>query len=90
MTIQELAKEIGETLLSAKFDFQATDARILRESPGMEDYDNTLDLLDLLKAIWGLQDEPGAFGMRLDRFLRGTGYQQGIHILRVGESLTAR
>ena len=33
---------------------------------------------DLIKAMSGLKDAPRAFGMRLRRTLRGSGYKQGI------------
>eukprot|EP00975_Prorocentrum_lima_P048507 10147286-Prorocentrum_lima.AAC.1 len=44
----------------------------------MEDYDNSVEILDLLKAMWGLNDAPRAFGMRLSRSLQEIGYQQGV------------
>eukprot|EP00975_Prorocentrum_lima_P041309 8678228-Prorocentrum_lima.AAC.1 len=44
----------------------------------MEDYDGSLEILDLLKAMWGLKDAPRAFSMRLSRSLQELGYQQGI------------
>eukprot|EP00975_Prorocentrum_lima_P065237 12902284-Prorocentrum_lima.AAC.1 len=44
----------------------------------MEDYDGSLEILDLLKAMWVLKDAPRAFRMRLSRSLKAIGYQQGI------------
>ena len=63
---------------SVQFDFPAKDAWLLRQLPGMEDYDNNFEILDLIKAIWGLKDAPRAFGMRLKVTLRECGYVQGI------------
>eukprot|EP00975_Prorocentrum_lima_P028475 5984986-Prorocentrum_lima.AAC.1 len=44
----------------------------------MEDYDGSLEILDLPKAMWGLKDAPRAFSMRLSRSVKEIGYQQGI------------
>eukprot|EP00975_Prorocentrum_lima_P059803 12539651-Prorocentrum_lima.AAC.1 len=44
----------------------------------MEDYDSSLEILDLLKAMWGLKDAPRAFGIRLSRSHQEIGYQQGV------------
>eukprot|EP00975_Prorocentrum_lima_P031205 6551208-Prorocentrum_lima.AAC.1 len=44
----------------------------------MADYDNTREILDLLKAMWGLKDAPRAFDMRLSRSLKEIGYHQGV------------
>eukprot|EP00975_Prorocentrum_lima_P016601 3520426-Prorocentrum_lima.AAC.1 len=70
MTFQEIASETGDNLLSVQFDFPAADIWILRKLPGMEDYGNSVEILDLLKAMWGLKDAPRAFGMRLSRSLQ--------------------
>eukprot|EP00975_Prorocentrum_lima_P007921 1695909-Prorocentrum_lima.AAC.1 len=43
----------------------AADVWILTNMPGMADYGNTMEILDILKAMWGLKDAPRAFGMRL-------------------------
>eukprot|EP00975_Prorocentrum_lima_P062660 12886797-Prorocentrum_lima.AAC.1 len=63
MTFKEIAKGTGDTLRSVQFDFPPGDFWILQKRPGMEDYDSSVEMLDLLKAIWGLKDAPGAFGM---------------------------
>eukprot|EP00975_Prorocentrum_lima_P059738 12527332-Prorocentrum_lima.AAC.1 len=41
MTFQEIASETGDNLLSVQFDFPPADVWILRNLPGMEDYDNS-------------------------------------------------
>eukprot|EP00975_Prorocentrum_lima_P013255 2815586-Prorocentrum_lima.AAC.1 len=51
---------------------------ILRKLPGMEDYDSSWEILDLLKDMWGLKDAPRAFGMRLSRSLQEIGCQRGL------------
>eukprot|EP00975_Prorocentrum_lima_P044854 9393549-Prorocentrum_lima.AAC.1 len=56
MTFQEIARETGDNLRSVQFDFPAADVWILRKLPGMEDFDNTVEILDLVKAMWGLKD----------------------------------
>ena len=58
MTYKEIAKVTGEPLRSVQFDFPAKDAWLLRQLPGMEDYDNNLAIFDLIKAMWGLKDAP--------------------------------
>ena len=78
MTYAEIARVTGEPLRTVQFDFPATDAWLLRQLPGMEDYDNNVEILDLVKAMWGLKDAPRAFGMRLKVTLKGCGYVQGI------------
>ena len=78
MTYDEIARVTGEPLRSVQFDFPAKDAWLLRQLPGLEDYDNNLEILDLVKAMWGLKDAPRAFGMRLKVTLKGCGYVQGI------------
>ena len=44
----------------------------------MADFDYHHEVLDLVKALWGLKDAPRAFGMRLARTLRSLSYVQGI------------
>eukprot|EP00975_Prorocentrum_lima_P061167 12823108-Prorocentrum_lima.AAC.1 len=73
-----MASETGDTLRSVQFDFPPADVWILRKPPSMEDYDSSLEILDLLKAMWGLKDAPRAFGMRLRRSLQQIGYQQRV------------
>eukprot|EP00975_Prorocentrum_lima_P001652 354856-Prorocentrum_lima.AAC.1 len=63
MTFKEIASDTGDTLRSVQFDFPPADVCSLRKLPGMEDYDSSLEILDLLKAMWGLKDAPQAFGM---------------------------
>eukprot|EP00975_Prorocentrum_lima_P021665 4564363-Prorocentrum_lima.AAC.1 len=65
MTFKEIASETGDTLRSIQFDFLPAAVWILRKLPGMEDYNNSLEILDLLWAMWGRKDAPRAFSMRL-------------------------
>ena len=77
MTYKEIARVTGDHLRSVHFDFPAKDAWLLRQLPGMKGYGNNLEILDLVKAMWGLKDAPRAFGMRLKVTLRDC-YVQGI------------
>eukprot|EP00975_Prorocentrum_lima_P014691 3114463-Prorocentrum_lima.AAC.1 len=52
MTFKEIAKETGDTLRSVQFGFPPGYVWILRKPPGLEDYDGSLEILDLLKAMW--------------------------------------
>eukprot|EP00975_Prorocentrum_lima_P062107 12883844-Prorocentrum_lima.AAC.1 len=64
MTFKDIAKEETKgTLRSVHFDFPPADVWILQKLPGMEDYDRSVEILDLSKAMWGLEDAPRAFGM---------------------------
>ena len=44
----------------------------------MSDFDHQSEVLDLIKALWGLKDAPRAFSLRLQRTLKQLGYIQGI------------
>ena len=78
MAYTEIAKATGEPLRSVQFDFPAKYAWLLRQLPGMEDNYNNFEISDLVKAMWGLNDAPRAFGMRLKVTLKECGYVQGI------------
>eukprot|EP00975_Prorocentrum_lima_P058068 12180059-Prorocentrum_lima.AAC.1 len=65
MTFKEIASETGDTMRSVQFDFPPAGVWIMRKLPGMEDYGSSLEIPDLLKAMWRLKDAPRAFGMRL-------------------------
>ena len=78
MTFKEIAELTGETLRKVQFEFPASDAWLLRQLPGMADFDINEEILDLIKAMWGLKDAPRAFSMRLSATLRAAGYIQGV------------
>eukprot|EP00975_Prorocentrum_lima_P051226 10731043-Prorocentrum_lima.AAC.1 len=44
----------------------------------MASYDNTEEILTLLKAMWGLEDAPRAFGMGRSRSLKEIRYHLGV------------
>ena len=44
----------------------------------MSDFDYHVEVLDLVKALWGLKDAPRAFGLKLAETLRQNGFVQGI------------
>eukprot|EP00975_Prorocentrum_lima_P064197 12896134-Prorocentrum_lima.AAC.1 len=53
ITFEDIAKEIGISLRSVQFDFPpAEDVWVRRKRPGMADYGNVNEILNLLKAIW--------------------------------------
>eukprot|EP00975_Prorocentrum_lima_P068024 12918340-Prorocentrum_lima.AAC.1 len=54
----------------------------------MKDYDGNVEILDLLKAMWGLRDAPRAFSMRLSRSLQELGYKQGITDKQIWQKFT--
>ncbi len=78
LTFEDIAKETGDPLRQVQFDFPQTDAWLLRKLPGMEDYDNTVEILDLVKAMWGLKDAPRASACDCAAPFRECGYEQGI------------
>ena len=61
MTYQKISEMTGEPLRSVQFDFPRHDAWLLQQLPGMSDYDHHTEVLDLVKALWGLKDAPRAF-----------------------------
>ena len=44
----------------------------------MLDFNYHTEVLDLVKALWGLKDAPRAFGLKLAETLREAGYVQGM------------
>ena len=78
MAFKEIAELTGEPLRKVQFEFPAADAWLLRQLPGMADFDINTEILDLIKAMWGLKDAPRAFSMRLSATLRAAGYIQGV------------
>eukprot|EP00975_Prorocentrum_lima_P039047 8204415-Prorocentrum_lima.AAC.1 len=52
MIFQEVASKTGDNLRSVQFESPPADVWSLRKLPGMEDYDNYVEILDLLKAMW--------------------------------------
>eukprot|EP00975_Prorocentrum_lima_P055224 11579428-Prorocentrum_lima.AAC.1 len=58
MTSAEIARQTGEILRSVQFNFPRADVGIMRKIPGMHDCDRSVQILDHLKAMWGLKDAP--------------------------------
>ena len=71
-------RRFTEPLRSVQFDFPRQDAWLLQQLPGMSDFDYHVEVLDLVKALWGLKDAPRAFGLKLAETLRQNGFVQGI------------
>ena len=78
MTFEEIAAVTGEPLRSVQFEVPPRDAWLVQQLPGMADFDHQSEVLDLIKALWGLKDTPRAFSLRLQRTLKHLGYVQGI------------
>eukprot|EP00975_Prorocentrum_lima_P035271 7410551-Prorocentrum_lima.AAC.1 len=47
---QEIASDTGDNLRLVQFDFTSADVWVLRKLPGMEDYDNSVEIQGLLKS----------------------------------------
>ena len=60
MAYQKISEMTGEPLRSVQFDFPRHDAWLLQQLPGMSNYDHHTEVLDLVKARWGLKDAPRA------------------------------
>lgn len=73
LTFQEIAELTGEPLRSVQFVMPPGCVHLLRRLPGLEDFDPITEILDFLKAMWGLKDAPRAFGLRRDQTLREFG-----------------
>ena len=78
MTFKEIAACTGEPLRNVQFEVPPKDAWLVQQLPGMADFDHQSEVLDLIKALWGLKDAPRAFSLRLQKTLKQLGYVQGI------------
>ena len=78
MTFKEISQLTGEPLRSVQFEVPPRDAWLVQQLPGMADFDHQSEVLDLIKALWGLKDAPRAFSLRLQRTLKQLGYVQGV------------
>ena len=59
MTYQKISEMTGEPLRSVQFDIPRHDAWLLQQLPGMPDFNQHIEVLDLVKALWGLKDAQG-------------------------------
>jgi len=75
LTFQEIADLTGKPFRSVQFHVPKDSVHILRQLPGLHDFDPHTEILEFLKSIWGLKDAPRAFGMRRDQTLRSFGAQ---------------
>merc|ERR1712218_30125 len=78
MTFEEIAATTGEPLRSVQFEVPPRDAWLVQQLPGMSDFDHQSEVLDLIKALWGLKDAPRASSLRLQRTFQMMGYVQGV------------
>jgi len=73
MTFEEIARETGQPLRSVQFKMPADSIPLLKQLEGMHDFNPIVEVLDFLKAMWGLKDAPRAFGLRRDRVFKEFG-----------------
>ena len=59
-----------------QLEFPKGDVHLLRQLPGFEGFNATLEVIMLLKALWGLKDAPRAFGLRLAKSMKELGLKQ--------------
>ena len=69
MSCSEIAQVTGEPLRKVQFDFPTKDVWLLRQLPGMADYDHQTEVLNLIKVFGGLKDATHAVGLRFSRTL---------------------
>ena len=70
MTYEEMHKEVGEARREVNFTLPPGSAAVLRQVPGYEDFDETLECLHCIKPGTGCKDAPRAFSMKLARVTR--------------------
>ena len=70
MTFAELSEMTGKPMRNVEFHLSGEDLEILRSIPGFEDYNPNLEVLEMIKPIYGLKDAPRAWRIKLDRVLR--------------------
>jgi len=73
LTFTEIAQLTGQPKRSVQFIPPKNCIHLLRRLPGMADYNPTTEVLDFLKAMWGLKDAPRLFGLRRDMSFRTFG-----------------
>ena len=70
LTWEQLAKLTGEVIRSVQFELtRPEDVALIRRIAGFEDFDPNTEVLDMIKAIYGLKDAPRAWRMRLHQIL---------------------
>jgi len=73
LTFDEISKLSGQPKRSVQFVPPKNCIHLIRRLPGLEDFDPSTELLDFLKAMWGLKDAPRLFGLRRDMSFRAFG-----------------
>ena len=80
LTWEELSEVTGTVLRSVQFELtRPEDVALLRTLPGFKDFDPNYEVLDMIKAIYGLKDAPRAWRLRLHQILVDTGLRQIKH-----------
>ena len=75
LPFDELAKLEGEVKRSVQFTVPPGSLPLLRKLPGFEDFDGDREVLDMLRAGFGLKDAPRAWNMLLTQLIRECGLQ---------------
>ena len=76
LTFEEYARATGTQLRAVEFELAPADIWILKKLPGFEDFDPIVEVLRMLKPIYGLKDAPRAWRMRLHQVLIAYGMHQ--------------
>ena len=69
LTFAEISRLTGEPLRQVQFDLPAGSVPLLRQLPGMGDFDPSRECLDMVRPGFGLKDAPRAWSIRLDQEL---------------------
>jgi hypothetical protein len=73
LSFAEYSKLTGEPLRQVSFSPPTGSEALFRELPGLESFDANLEVLNLLKPVYGLRDAPKAWKVRLNQALEGLG-----------------
>ena len=70
MTSEELSALSGTELREVEFDIPVKDVNLLRKIPEFCNYNPAIDVLKMIKPIYGLKDAPRLWWNRLDKTFR--------------------
>ena len=76
LTFEEVAKEPGETLRACELQLPPGCNPMLRELKGMEDFNELVEVLRMLKPGYGLKDAPRLWNKALKRALVSIGLKK--------------
>ncbi|CAK0808244.1 unnamed protein product, partial [Prorocentrum cordatum] len=75
LTFQELSELTGEPLRVVQFELHPDDIKLLRETPGYEDFNPSTEVIQMVKAVYGLKDAPRAWRKKLHLILESFGLE---------------